>query len=212
MKIKIITNNPVAEYSKDHTEPKGTKADNTKNNSFITKVIKVKNEVRYLDLGCAGGGFVQQFIEQGQFAIGVDGSDYSQIHKRAEWGIIPNNLFTADITKPFYFLNEENNNNVLFNVISAFDVLEHLKEEELEESLAKAGEDWLNGIFDALRNKKPFQLIALDRQRTTGIVMRHTATEIQSKFPFDERTLTESKARSLSLNQICRASSPQDLE
>jgi cyclopropane fatty-acyl-phospholipid synthase-like methyltransferase len=132
MKIKIITNNPVAEYSKDHTVPKGTKADNTKNNSFITKVIKVKNEVRYLDLGCAGGGFVQQFIEQGQFAIGVDGSDYSQIHKRAEWGIIPNNLFTADITKPFYFLNEENNNNVLFNVISAFDVLEHLKEEELE--------------------------------------------------------------------------------
>jgi hypothetical protein len=87
-----------------------------------------------------------------------------------------------------------------------------LTEEELEESLAKAGENWLNGIFDALRNKKPFQVIALDRQRTTGIVMRHTATEIHSRFPFDERTLTESKARSLSLNQICRANSPQDLE
>ena len=87
-----------------------------------------------------------------------------------------------------------------------------LTEEELEESLAKTGENWLNGIFDALRNKQPFQVIALDRQRKSGIVMRHTATEIQSRIPFDERTLTESKARSLSLNQICRASKPQDLE
>jgi len=139
--MKIITSFPIAQDSHDHIEPKGTKHDNTKNENFVNKIISIfgTDKVKYLDLGCAGGGFVKQFIEKNCFAAGVDGSDYSLLKKRAEWETIPANLFTADITKPFHFV-EENNTKILFNVISAYDVLEHLHEKELD------------GVFSNLKN------------------------------------------------------------
>jgi cyclopropane fatty-acyl-phospholipid synthase-like methyltransferase len=130
-KYICVTNHPVAYESFDHIEPKGTKADNSKSDSFLNSVINFKKEVRYLDLGCAGGGFVQQFVQAGQIAMGVEGSDYSKKNKRAEWATIPDNLFTADITKPFYFKDLETDDKLKFNVMSAFDVLEHLFEDQL---------------------------------------------------------------------------------
>jgi len=131
--MKIITSFPIATESKDHTEPKGTKNDNTKSKNFVDKIISLfgADKVKYLDLGCAGGGFVKQFVDNNCLAAGVDGSDYSFLKKRAEWGNIPNNLFTADITKPFYFTNDDGTK-ILFNIISAYDVLEHLHEHELD--------------------------------------------------------------------------------
>lgn len=129
VKLKIHTEHPLA-TGKDTTEPKGTKNDNTDNESYINALLKKKSEIRYCDLGCAGGWFVRRMIEKGQFAVGIDGSDYSLKHRRAEWGSVPDNLFVADITKPFYFT-DENETRFKFNIMSAFDVLEHLPEDHL---------------------------------------------------------------------------------
>src|SRR3990167_2627697 len=100
--LKVETDYPVALDSPDHLEPWGTKQDNSVNKRFNKKLIKLFGHTpNVLDLGCAGGGFVRSIIKQGGLAVGIEGSDYSKKIKRAEWAKIPDNLFTADITKPF---------------------------------------------------------------------------------------------------------------
>lgn len=133
MKVSIVTDHPIAYESNDHINPKGTSHDNTKNGLFTNAILqKVGKEINYADWGCAGGGFVKDFYDAGiNLAVGVEGSDYSKNKKRAEWATIPDNLFTADITKPFHFV-DENNNKVLFDVISCYDVLEHIPEQDLQ--------------------------------------------------------------------------------
>lgn len=131
MKLKIITNKPVAIDSYDHIKPHGTMQDNTANDSFVEAVIKKFTTVKYADLGCAGGWFPHAFHRRGHIGVGVEGSDYSLINKRAEWGVVPDILFTADITDPFQFVTEDTNERFRFNVMSAFDVLEHIPEEKL---------------------------------------------------------------------------------
>lgn len=128
---KIITDYPIAYESYDHTHPYGTKDDNTKNNAYVDELIaRFGKDMHYMDVGCAGGGFVSQFIDRGVFAVGVEGSDYSKKHNRAEWATIPNYLFTADITKPFTIV-DQNDQPILFDAISAFDVLEHIATPDL---------------------------------------------------------------------------------
>lgn len=132
-KVSIVTDHPIAYESKDHQEPFGTARDNTKNGMYVRELIaRCGRNMKYMDIGCSGGGFVRQFLEQGVFAVGVEGSDYSKIRKRAEWGVIPDYLFTADVTKPMHFI-DENDERVLFDAISAWDVLEHIKTEDLPE-------------------------------------------------------------------------------
>lgn len=82
-----------------------------------------------LDLGCSGGGFVKSILDNDGFAIGIEGSDYSKKNKRAEWATIPNYLFTADIGEPFKLL--KNNDIVKFNVITAWELIEHISEDKL---------------------------------------------------------------------------------
>lgn len=135
LKAKIITDFPIAYESHDHIEPKGTRNDNTKNGGYVRELIRrFGSEMRYMDLGCAGGGFVSQFLNNNVFAIGIEGSDYGLKNKTGEWGNIPDNLFTADITKPFSIVDEENNR-IEFDTISAFDVLEHIHEADLPQLL-----------------------------------------------------------------------------
>ncbi len=82
-----------------------------------------------LDLGCAGGGFVRECIDDGCIAVGVEGSDYSARMARAEWGILGGRfLFTADITRPFSVMAEWDGETSMlkFDVITAWEVLEHI--------------------------------------------------------------------------------------
>lgn len=148
---KMITDFPLASESYDHIEPKGTMRDNTKNKAYVDELIEMFGTgMRYLDLGCAGGGFVAQFLNQDVFAVGVDGSDYSLIRKRAEWAVWPEYLFTADITKPFTIVEQNTNQLIKFDAISAFDVLEHIHEHDLDimvENIKKHLSP--NGIFIA---------------------------------------------------------------
>jgi len=134
--FRIVTNKPVAIDSPDHLLPWGTARDNSVNLAFNKKLIRLipVSQLRVLDLGCAGGGFVKSILAQGGFAIGVEGSDYSRVRKRAEWATIPDHLFTADITEPFWLLEEGAQNQerpLQFNVITGWEIIEHVREEQL---------------------------------------------------------------------------------
>jgi hypothetical protein len=103
VKFVLKTNKPVAFDSPDHIVPRGTKYDNTRNMLFNKKLEALfgHRSLYVLDLGCAGGGFVKDCLEDGHFAVGLEGSDYSKKLERAEWRTIPANLFTCDITEDF---------------------------------------------------------------------------------------------------------------
>lgn len=136
IKPKLITEYPVAYESHDHISPKGTSNDNTKNSNYRDELVeRFGKDMRYMDLGCAGGGFVSQFLEQEVFAVGLEGSDYCLKAKKDEWGYYPDYLFTCDITKPFSILNSETDEVLLFDAISAFDVFEHIPKEGLKQLL-----------------------------------------------------------------------------
>jgi hypothetical protein len=64
-------------------------------------------------------------------ALGLEGSDYNLNRQQAEWRLLPKHLFTCDITKPFRLLTRTSGQAVKFDVISAFEVLEHLPEDTL---------------------------------------------------------------------------------
>lgn len=145
IKPKIVTNHPIAYESNDHIEPLGTARDNTKNGAYVRELIRrCGPDMKYMDLGCSGGGFVYQFINSGIFAVGVEGSDFSQKNKRAEWATIPDYLFTGDITKPFHFVDEEENK-IVFDAISAWDVLEHISRDDLPKVIQNIRSNLVDG-------------------------------------------------------------------
>jgi SAM-dependent methyltransferase len=129
-KYELITDFPVAIQSNDHLHPRGTKYDNTRHPRFVAACEKQfsNKQLSFLDLGCAGGGLVYDFLHRGHHAIGLEGSDFSKINQRAEWRVIPNNLYTCDITKPFLIKNLSKDCNAQFDIISMWEVLEHILE------------------------------------------------------------------------------------
>ena len=71
------------------------------------------------------------FASLGWVAVGLEGSDYSLKHRRANWRALANrNLFTCDISKPFRLL--QNGRDLRFHLVTAWEVLEHIRIEELE--------------------------------------------------------------------------------
>jgi SAM-dependent methyltransferase len=113
--------------SDDHRFPRGTRNDNTRYPRFRWKCEQVcGRKLSLLDVGCAGGGIVLEFLLAGHFALGLEGSDYSMRTQRACWRLIPNHLMTCDVTRPFCL-----HQPILFDVISAWEVLEHIREADL---------------------------------------------------------------------------------
>jgi SAM-dependent methyltransferase len=84
-----------------------------------------------LDLGCAGGGLVRSIIDDGHFAVGLEGSDYPMLNQTGEWGTIPLHLFTCDITKPFRLTDRSAGDPILFDAVTAWEVMEHIPEHDL---------------------------------------------------------------------------------
>lgn len=136
--IKVEAERSVAFKSPDYLYPYGTARDNHRNwrfNEKIYEVFKYKHKMlTVLDIGCSGGGFVKDCLDDGCLAIGIEGSDYSKKLKRAEWRTIPDNLFTGDITGEIdIYITDQNDNKerIIFDLITCWDVMEHFKEEDL---------------------------------------------------------------------------------
>jgi SAM-dependent methyltransferase len=128
---RIETNKPVAIDSDDHIHPRGVKQDETRKPAFVKQIIDIYGpDTSYLDLGCAGGGLVFDFIINDCKAIGIEGSDYSRNHARAYWNEIPWALHTADLTSPIKIYLE--NQPATFDVIGAWEFFEHIEEKDLE--------------------------------------------------------------------------------
>jgi len=89
--------------------------------------------VKVLDLGCSGGDFVKSCIDDGHFAVGIEGSTFSRDHKRSAWAIIPEYLFTCDVSRPFqlFFQSGSEEQKVKFDIVTSWEVIEHIKEEDL---------------------------------------------------------------------------------
>jgi len=79
---------------------------------------------------------VRDFIENGYFAAGIEGSDYSRRRLRAEWVTIPEFLFTADITKPFKLTNTKTGERFQFGAVTLWEVIEHIAEDDLAAVMA----------------------------------------------------------------------------
>jgi len=123
-------------YSKDFTEPKGAAHDNSGSTYFTEAIEKTfkGEQIYYLDLGCAGGQLVKDMHDKRHFSFGIEGSPFQRDEKKNNWPLIPNNLFVADITEKFRFYSYDENGQstkILFDVISAWDVLEHVPEDRL---------------------------------------------------------------------------------
>jgi hypothetical protein len=130
MNIKLVTNKSIAYNSPDHINPFGALHNNTYNTNFNKKLYQLFNRQLFImDLGCAGGGFIKECIDDGHIGVGLEGSDCRKKLQLPEWNTIPDNLFTCDITADFYLLYNETQ--IKFDVITMWDVLEHILESEL---------------------------------------------------------------------------------
>ena len=131
--VEISTDHPIAVDSLDHKQPLGSRIDNSSSQAFNRKLFELipAKDVRLLDLGCSGGGFVRSILEAGGFAIGIEGSDFSLKRRRAEWGTIPGHLFTADATKPFTIHNGTPEP-IKFNVVTGWEFFEHIPEDHIQ--------------------------------------------------------------------------------
>jgi SAM-dependent methyltransferase len=103
----LVTDHPVAFESPDYIKPRGAVLDNSKNALFnktfyeAAEILGFDKPYAVLDLGCAGGGMVRTFIQDGHNAVGLEGTDYDKKKGKYEWGVIPESLFTCDIAKHF---------------------------------------------------------------------------------------------------------------
>lgn len=130
-RFDLRTDYPIACQSNDHIQPRGTIFDNSRSPRFVGACERIfSRKICALDLGCAGGGLVRDFLLAGHRAIGLEGSDASLLARRAEWRVIPDNLKTCDITQPFEIFDA--GNPATFDVISAWEVLEHLPEQSVQ--------------------------------------------------------------------------------
>jgi len=131
--IKVVTNKPVAVDSPDHICPVGAVNDNHSHSDYIEEVISYfpSRQLKVLDLGCAGGQLAVDFSHRGHFSIGLEGSSFSRETKRFNWkqysGTI---LHNADLTEPFEV--QKDGEKILFDCISAWEVIEHFKPEDLQ--------------------------------------------------------------------------------
>ena len=143
--IRLRAEREVAFKSPDHLVPWGTRRDNSRNPRFNQKLNKlflgVKGPLWLLDLGCSGGGFVKECLDDGWIAVGLEGSDYSKKRRRAEWRTIPEYLFTADITAPFqvYAELEQDSIPAKFDVVTSWEVIEHIAEPDLKQVSKNVG-------------------------------------------------------------------------
>ena len=136
-RITVRAEREVAYESPDHLIPFGTRLNNSRHARFNKKLYELYGmdvPLRILDLGCSGGGFVKDCLDDGCLAVGLEGSDYSWKHRRAEWATIPDYLFTCDVTRNFNLelVIGEKKEPLQFDVVTSWELIEHIAEPDLE--------------------------------------------------------------------------------
>jgi SAM-dependent methyltransferase len=169
---KLHTQHPLAADSNDTLHPRGAKQDNSiclRFNQRLYQLFNGRAGLKVLDLGCAGGGLVRTLIDDGHFAVGLEGSDYPLVNQSGEWGTIPHHLLTCDITKPFRLTSRSSGEPLRFDAITAWEVMEHISEERIGVLMANVNEHLAPGGWVMLS-------IAtfLDWNPTTGIAWHQT--------------------------------------
>jgi 2-polyprenyl-3-methyl-5-hydroxy-6-metoxy-1,4-benzoquinol methylase len=130
--IELKTDFPIALDSNDHIRPGSTMEGLPRPTFFVQNCISVLGkDIKCLDLGAGAAGLIYEYAMSGVLAIGVDGSDFCQINRIGYWPLLLNNLFTCDITKPFSFLSRDSQTQIDFDVITMWEVLEHIAESDL---------------------------------------------------------------------------------
>lgn len=158
--FKCVTDYPVAYDSPDHIHPVGTVLDHTRHPRFIRACEDYfggsSKPLSFLDLGCSAGGMVLDAVLRGHVGVGLEGSDISRLQQRAEWRLLRDTLFTCDVTRPFA-LGRGEIETFKFDVISAWEVLEHLTAEGVE------------GLFANLaRHTRPGSIFACSISQVDG--------------------------------------------
>jgi SAM-dependent methyltransferase len=131
--MKFIAESTLAADSNDHLYPVGAVDDNYNNSGLADEIEQYYGRpFSFLDLGCAGGGFVVEFMNRGHKAYGLEGSSTVLRGVGAHnWQDHHNkNLFLCDITKPYSF--EENGEPFAFDFIHCSEVVEHIKPDDLQ--------------------------------------------------------------------------------
>jgi 2-polyprenyl-3-methyl-5-hydroxy-6-metoxy-1,4-benzoquinol methylase len=158
----------------------GASQNNHSNPIYLKELERVtkKQNFKYMDLGCAGGQSVVDLYKKGYIACGVEGSDLqkmlseSQLRSKPEPRFLGDTeshiedvhhnwltykdvcLFKADITKPFTI--KEKNNIQKFDVITAWDVLEHPQPDDIGQIIQNIKNHLeKDGIFICLINLVP---------------------------------------------------------
>lgn len=136
-KIKwyLDTDYPIAIDSYDHIDnqvhPAWKSIDKSFNLKFNSKLYQISPPpVSILDIGCGGGSFVKTILDDGNEAVGLEGSTHPKEMELIGWIDVPNNLFTCDIIHPF-ILHTGNHISYQFDVVTAWEVLEHIEEQNL---------------------------------------------------------------------------------
>ena len=130
--VCIKTEHPLAIQSNDHINPQSTMEGLVRPTKFVMHCIdNLGNGIKVLDVGVGAAGLVFEFLANGIFALGIDGSDYCKKQKIGYWPLIGERLFNSDITKPFGFYYSISNETLLFDLISSWECLEHIAEEDL---------------------------------------------------------------------------------
>ncbi len=113
-----------------------------------------KTTINILDIGCGGGNFVEDCINDGHIAAGIDGFNLYTKLKLNAWSRLPDNFIQADVGKPFTILC--NNAPVKFDLVTSWECFEHIKTEDvpqLSQNIADHMEDNGHLIFSVSVNQ-----------------------------------------------------------
>lgn len=163
--VYVETQYPIAEDSLDHQHPCGAARDNSRHAGFVKKVLGIWNHKPYiLDIGCAGGGMVSDFIGAGCLAVGIEGSDYPLKHDKGEWPRLGGvNLFTADATERFQIKYPDSTADISFDVITSWEVMEHIAEDDLGQFMNNVKRHLtIDGYFICSINSDPWEWDGVD--------------------------------------------------
>lgn len=135
-RIRLETAHPLALASQDHLAPDSTVEGIGRPTEFVAHCAEVVGRDRpWLDIGAGAAGFVYEAVTQGIVALGLDGSDHCRRNRIGYWPLLPDNLRTCDVTRPFEF-RQGDGSQVRFSLVTMWEVLEHIGEADLPQLLA----------------------------------------------------------------------------